>query len=64
MKYDVTYSCGHTGVIVLFGPTRDREWKLRRETEKLCAECYQKKREEVHDELLGKEHLKELIKAL
>lgn len=46
MKYDVTYSCGHTGVVVLFGPTRDREWKLRRETEKLCAECYQKKREE------------------
>lgn len=39
-KYNVTYNCGHTGVVALFGPNKDREWKLAREEEKLCPECY------------------------
>ena len=28
MKYDVTFSCGHTATIELFGPTKDRERKI------------------------------------
>ncbi len=42
-KYDVTYTCGHTGVINLVGPGRDRQWRLDREEEKLCYNCYQEK---------------------
>lgn len=37
-KYDVTYTCGHTGTIRLIG--RDRQWRLEQEKEKLCSECY------------------------
>jgi hypothetical protein len=45
MKYDVIYTCGHTGVIQLYGPGRDREWHLGVEESKLCPECWQVKRE-------------------
>src|SRR5690554_156523 len=45
-KYDVTYSCGHSDTIQLYGKTRDREWRLAREQEKLCPECWKKYREE------------------
>lgn len=41
-KYDVTYICGHSDTIQLYGPGRDREWKLAREESKLCPECYKK----------------------
>jgi hypothetical protein len=39
-KYDVTYTCGHTGVIALFGKSSQREWMLEREEGKLCPDCY------------------------
>lgn len=39
-KYDVTYTCGHTGVIQLIGPHSQREWKLERENGRLCPDCY------------------------
>jgi hypothetical protein len=42
-KYDVTYTCGHTGVIQLVGPGSKREWLLAREQEKLCPDCFQEK---------------------
>ena len=29
MKYDVTYSCGHTGTVELYGKTSERESKIR-----------------------------------
>jgi len=38
-KYEVTYACGHNGVIKLLGPTKDRDYWLGREAEKLCPEC-------------------------
>lgn len=41
-KYDVEYSCGHSGRKNLYGPHRERrrhlEWAAR---EGLCPECYQ-----------------------
>lgn len=41
MKYDVTYSCGHTATVELFGNTEDRERKLHwMETEGMCPDCY------------------------
>lgn len=45
-KYDITYSCGHSDTIQLYGKTKDREWKLANEETKLCPECWQKHREE------------------
>ena len=41
MKYDVTYSCGHTATVELFGKSEDRERKLHWiETEGMCPDCY------------------------
>ena len=41
MKYDVTYSCGHTATVELFGKTEDRERKLHwKETDGMCPDCY------------------------
>lgn len=40
-KYDVTYSCGHSATVELFGKNADRESKLKWMAEKgLCPECY------------------------
>jgi hypothetical protein len=40
-KYDVTYSCGHTDRIALFGKERDRQHKIEWfERNGLCPDCY------------------------
>lgn len=44
-KYDVTYTCGHTDTIQIYGPGRDRERKLANEESKLCPDCYKAKLE-------------------
>ena len=47
MKYDVTYSCGHTGTVELYGKTSERESKIRwYETTAVCPECYKKQQQE------------------
>ena len=46
MKYDVTFSCGHTATIELFGPTKDRERKISwYETHGECPECYKARKQ-------------------
>ncbi len=46
-KYTVTYSCGHEGVVELFGKVAEREKKIEYfEKNGLCRECYKKKMEE------------------
>lgn len=45
-KYNVTYTCGHEGIVNIIGPGREREWKLKCEESKLCPDCWQKQREE------------------
>lgn len=46
MKYDITYSCGHTGTVELYGKTSERESKIRwYETTAVCPECYKKQQE-------------------
>ena len=40
-KYTVTYSCGHDGVVELFGPGKERERKLEwYQNVAVCPECY------------------------
>lgn len=41
-KYDVTYSCGHTDVVQLYGKNADRERELRKMSSRLCPDCYKK----------------------
>jgi len=65
MKYNVTYSCGHTGTVELFGKASDREAKIKwYETKAICPDCYkaaklaeEKEIESSHDlpELTGSE---------
>jgi len=45
-KYDITYSCGHSDTIQLYGKTKDREWKIANEESKLCPDCWKKQRDE------------------
>lgn len=41
MKYDVTFKCGHTEVVELFGKNADREAKINYYSTKcVCHECY------------------------
>lgn len=47
MKYDVTYSCGHTATIQLYGSTAEREHKIAwMEREGLCPDCYREQQKE------------------
>lgn len=48
MKYNVTYACGHTGTVDLFGKTKDREQKIAwLEKSCECPECEAIKRKEL-----------------
>lgn len=49
-KYDVTYACGHDGVVQLFGRGKDREWKLKRYESQLCDACAEKQKEKEREE--------------
>lgn len=47
MKYDITYSCGHTATIQLYGSTAERERKIAwMEHEGLCPDCYREWQQE------------------
>lgn len=46
MKYTVTYACGHTGEVQLFGKNEDREKKIHYlEKYGLCETCNEKEQE-------------------
>lgn len=38
-KYEITHSCGHTETVQLYGPTKDREYRIARMEKQPCAEC-------------------------
>lgn len=60
MKYTVTYSCGHTGDVQLYGKTSEREWKIEwMERSGLCPDCYKAKMEAERT----KEHARQDAKA-
>lgn len=42
-EYTVTHACGHEGVVTLEGARRNADWRLRREAEKLCYNCFMEK---------------------
>lgn len=47
MKYDVTFSCGHTEEIQIYGKAEERERKIKYFGKSgLCPECYKKKMNE------------------
>lgn len=51
-KYDITFSCGHTGTIELFGKTSERERKINYfENHGLCAECRKAEKASLTDTL-------------
>ena len=46
MKYNITFSCGHTEERELFGPYKDRDRKIEYfENHGLCSACYHKQQE-------------------
>lgn len=45
-KYLITHSCGCDQTIQLYGKTSDREWRIQKEEQKLCPECYAKAQQE------------------
>lgn len=45
-KYDVVYSCGHEGVLDLWGKRKQREWKIRNAQFLLCPECLEAERDQ------------------
>lgn len=46
MKYTVTYSCGHTHEVQLYGKTADRERKIKwMEEQAVCPDCYKAQKE-------------------
>lgn len=52
MKYTVTYSCGHTGTVQLYGKTEERERKIKYYEEYgLCPECYKKQKQEENEKM-------------
>ncbi len=60
MKYDITYSCGHDGMVDLVGKRADRERKLKwMADEGLCPVCYKKWKAEQDEKKIEKvlEHI-------
>lgn len=61
MKDYVTYSCGHTGEVQLFGTNKDRERKIKwYEESALCPDCYRKQQEERGKALAAEYNLPEI----
>lgn len=61
MKDYVTFSCGHTGEVQLFGSNKDRERKIKwYEESALCPNCYKKQQEERGKELAAEYNLPEI----
>lgn len=51
-QYKVNYSCGHTGIVNLFGKGAEREQKIAwYEKQGLCPECYAKEKEAAREAL-------------
>ena len=56
MKYDITYSCNHKGVVDLGGKEKDRDGMIRwYESKGLCPACYKIKKAQMDAEKMEKE---------
>lgn len=68
-KYEITYACGHEGVVSLFGKGSDREYQLKRYSQGVCPDCYKKQLDEENKALgvvlhLTCDHDTEVIKII
>lgn len=54
MKYQVTYKCGHSGEINVYGPMADRDRKAAWVAQHDCPECERKEREAARAEATAK----------
>lgn len=43
-KYTVNHACGHSSTVQLFGPKKDREWRMQQLEGEDCPECRQTRR--------------------
>ena len=39
-KHAITRQCGHAETVLVYGPMKDRQWKIDRERGKLCRPCW------------------------
>ncbi len=44
-QYTMSYQCGHTEGVQLYGPAKDREWRLKAARERECKDCARKSHE-------------------
>jgi hypothetical protein len=49
MKYTVTYSCGHTADVQVFGSHTEREKKAAYLQKSLCPDCYRKSQDQARE---------------
>ena len=61
MKYNITYSCGHEGVVTLFGKQAYRDKMIKFYEEKgICPDCYKAEQNAIIDEEAANYNLPEL----
>lgn len=60
MKYEITYTCGHTGTVDIFGPGINREKKIEWMKTCKCPECEKAERESYIAEFEAKNALPNL----
>ena len=61
MKYNITYSCGHEGIVTLFGKQADRDKMIKFYEEKgICPDCYKSEQNAIIDEEAATHNLPEL----
>lgn len=53
MKYQITYSCGHTGTVELYGKNIDRESKIMSLKKQVCPVCHEAKVREAAKDIKG-----------
>ncbi|MGN1101552.1 MAG: hypothetical protein ACI4RG_05115 [Huintestinicola sp.] len=54
MKYEVTFSCGHTETVELFGKNEERERKIKWYQESsICNSCYKERKKKYYEDVLA-----------
>lgn len=60
-KYDVTYKCGHTATVQLYGKSADRDKKIAQLENQICPDCYKAQRDAAAKEQAEALHLPDLM---
>lgn len=51
-KYQVEHTCGHTEVVELFGPCKQRDATVERLSARVCADCYREQARQADQQLI------------